>query len=199
MRRLPWIRGPITVVLLTVGSLATAQTGRPVGGPAAPVQYRIDVERSQVTFKAYSLLQNADGRFHRFDGQISLDPRNLAAARLNVTVDPASIDTKNKKRDDHLRSPDFFDVNRHPVVAFDSTAVMPADGRVTVRGRLAIRGISREIEVPVDVEIRDDALVAQGQFEINRQHYDISYQSALNPVKDIVHIAFTFHARRLSP
>jgi len=198
MRRLPWSSLGITLVLLASASFAAAQSPGP-GGPAAPAQYRFDVERSQLTFKAYSLLQNADGRFHRFDGQVSVDPRNLAATRLTLTVDPASIDTKNKKRDDHLRSPDFFDVNRHPVVTFDSAGVMPADGRITVRGRLTIRGITREIEVPVDVDIGDDALVARGEFQVNRLDYNISYQSIFNPVKDIVHIAFTFHARRLPP
>ena len=199
MRRVPRIGLWITFVLLAGAGLAGAQSGRPGGGPAAPAHYRIDVERSEVTFKAYSLLQNADGRFHRFDGQISVDRSNLTATRLTVTVDPSSIDTKNKKRDDHLRSADFFDVNRHPVVTFDSAGVIPADGRVTVRGRLTMRGITREIEVPVDVEIADDALIARGEFAINRLHYDISYQSIINPVKDVVNIAFTFHARRLQP
>lgn len=176
---------------------AAAQPGRPGPGSAVPVRYRIDPEQSQLTFKAYSRLQNADGRFHRFDGEVTVDPRNLTAARLRLTVDPASIDTKNRKRDDHLRSPDFFDVGRHPEVTFESTRVTPAGGRVTVHGPLTIRGVSREIEVAVEVEVGDENLVARGEFVINRLHYGINYQSVLNPVQDVVNVAFTFHARRV--
>jgi polyisoprenoid-binding protein YceI len=198
MRRRPWIGLAIAVGILASGSTAAAQSPR-AAAPAGPVQYRIDPERSQVTFKAYSLLQNAEGRFHRFEGQVTVDPRNLSTARLAVTVDVASIDTKIQKRDNHLRSPDFFDVDRYPTIAFESTGVTPADGRATVKGRLTMRGVTREIEVPVDVAIADDMLTARGEFSVNRLHYEITYQSIINPVKDVVDIAFTFVARRATP
>jgi len=111
MRRRPCIALAIAIGVLASVSAAPAQSTR-TAAPAGPVQYRIDPERSQITFKAYSLLQNAEGRFHKFDGQITADPRNLATARLTVTIDVASIDTKIQKRDNHLKSTDFFDVGR---------------------------------------------------------------------------------------
>jgi polyisoprenoid-binding protein YceI len=169
-----------------------AQPGRPAVAP-----YRIDLARSQLTFKATSRLQNADGVFHRFEGEVNVDPANLATARLSLTVDATSIDTKNRKRDDHLRSADFFDVARHPVVTFQSDRVTPGGGLVTVHGRLTMRGVSREIDVLVQVEfVGDEALVARGEFVLDRRDYGIDYSSVLNPVHDAVRVAFTFHARR---
>ena len=181
--------GLLVAVVLALVHGAAAQ-------PALP-QYQIDLERSQLTFKATSRLQNADGIFHRFEGQVSVDPANLATARLTLTVDAASIDTKNRKRDDHLRSADFFDVAKFPVVTFQSDRVAPGGSGATVHGRLTMRGVTREIEVPVQLEfVGTDALVARGEFALNRQDYGISYSSVLNPVHDTVHIAFTIHARR---
>lgn len=178
-------------LVLAVAPTAGAQPAEPLA------RYLIDPARSSLTFKATSRLQNADGVFHRFEGEVAVDPADLATARLTVTVDAASLDTKNRKRDDHLRSADFFDVARHPVVAFQSDRVTAAGGGVTVHGRLTMRGVTREVAIPVQVEVAgDDALVARGQFALNRQDYGISYSSILNPIHDVVRVAFTFHARR---
>jgi len=185
-------------LLLTTAIGVSGQPG-PIRVSAGTVQYRIDAERSEVTFRARSRLVDAVGRFHRFGGEMSVDPRDLSTAVLTLSVEAASLDTNNRKRDDHLRSADFFDVTRYPVVRFESMQVMPATRGAAVHGRLTIRGVTREVAVPVEVDIGDGSLIARGAFTLDRQDYGIAYQSALNPVHDVVDVGFTFHARRRSP
>jgi len=163
------------------------------------VRLHIDPADSAVTFKATSRVTNADGRFHRFAGEVSLDPRDPTTARVSITVDAASIDTANGKRDNHLRSQDFFWVERYPTIAFESVRVASGPGGMAVVGRLTVRGVTREIAVPVTVEVAADRFVARGEFDIKRTDYEINYQSFLNPVGDVVHVAFVFRGRPASP
>jgi polyisoprenoid-binding protein YceI len=98
-------------------------------------------------------------------------------------------------RDRHLRSVDFFDVERYPTIAFQSVRVESGGRRATVVGRLTLRGVTRELAVPVDVQISNAALVASGEFIVNRGEYAMNYNSFLNPIGNEVRVAFTFRAR----
>jgi len=166
---------------------------------ADAMRLQIDTGESALTFKATSRVVNADGRFHRFGGEVTVDPRDPSTARISVTVDAASIDTANGKRDNHLRSQDFFWVERYPTIAFESQRVTSTPGGISVVGRLTVRGVTREIAVPVTVEVAADRFVARGEFDIKRTDYEINYQSFLNPVGDLVHVAFVFRGRAAGP
>jgi polyisoprenoid-binding protein YceI len=170
-----------------------------VPATADVVRYRIDTAESALTFKATSRVVNADGRFHRFSGDVSVDPRDPATARISLTIEAASIDTANTKRDNHLRSPDFFWAERHPRVVFESRSAAPAGAVVNVAGRLTIRGVTNDITVPATVEMSPERLVARGEFDLKRTDYEMNYQSVLNPVGDVVHVQFVFRARRAGP
>jgi polyisoprenoid-binding protein YceI len=163
---------------------------------AGPRRFTVDPRSSEITFHATSRLMNAVGRFHRFEGEILVDPRDPTTARIRITIEAASIDTGIALRDRHLRDADFLDVNRYPTVTFESIRVEGSGRRATVVGRLTLHGVTREIAVPVDVlQLSDSALVASGEFALNRQDYGISYQSFLNPVGNEVRVAFTVRAR----
>ncbi len=160
------------------------------------VRLRIDPAESALTFHATSRIVNADGRFHRFAGSVTVDPRDPTTARVSVTVDAASIDTANARRDTHLRSADFFWTERYPTIVFESVAAArDADG-VAVLGRLTVRGVTRDIRVPTAVELSPEGFVARGQFDLRRSHYDMTYQSRLNPVDDVVRVSFVFRGVR---
>jgi polyisoprenoid-binding protein YceI len=137
---------------------------------ADPLRFRIQPEASEITFRATSRLMNAAGHFGRFSGDVVADPGGPAGARINLTIDAASIETGIEMRDKHLR-------------------------RATVVGRLTLHGVTREIAVPVDVQITDIALVASGEFIVNRGEYAMNYNSFLNPIGNEVRVAFTFRAR----
>lgn len=166
------------------------------GAPAAePLRFRIQPEASEIAFRATSRLMNAQGRFSRFSGDVIVDPATLTDARITLAIEAASIDTGIEMRDNHLRSSDFFDVGRFPTVAFESLRVESSGRRATVIGRLTLRGVTREVAVPIDVQIASTALVASGEFIVNRGEYGMNYNSVLNPIGNEVRVMFTFRAR----
>jgi len=162
---------------------------------AQPLRFRIQPEASEITFRATSRMMNAEGHFSRFSGDVVVDPATLTTGRITLTIDAASLDTGIEMRDNHLRSSDFFDVTRFPTVAFQSVRVEAAGRRATVVGQLTLHGVTREIAVPIDVQITNTALVASGEFIVNRGEYAINYNSFVNPIGNEVRVAFTFRAR----
>ena len=138
---------------------------------------------------------NAEGRFSRFSGDVLVDPAVLTGARIALTIEAASLDTGIAMRDRHLRSSDFFDVERFPTVTFESLRVESAGRRATVVGHLTLHGVTREIAVPIDVQITSTALVASGEFIVNRGEYAMNYDSFLNPIGNEVRVSFIFRAR----
>jgi polyisoprenoid-binding protein YceI len=93
-----------------------------------------------------------EGQFTDFDGQVTYDPADPAATRLNLTVYTASVDTHDASHDEMLRSADFFDVARYPTMHFVTTQVsVGQDGHLAVAGDLTIRGVTRRLEVPVTI------------------------------------------------
>jgi len=176
-------------------ALLLAAWHTPAGADA--IRFRIQPDGSEVTFRATSRLMNAEGQFHRMAGEVAVDPRDLATARVTLSIDAGSIDTGIGMRDNHLRSEDFFDVKKFPTITFESQRVEGSGRRVNVVGQLTIHGLTREIIVPVEVRVSDIALVASGELVINRRDYGIVYQSFLNPIGDDVRISFTFRARAI--
>lgn len=187
-------RAAQAVVVLTVSGLMPV-----AAGAAGPLRYVIDPAASEIRFKATSRLMDADGTFHRFSGEVVADPGKLATARLTITVAAASIDTGIRMRDSHLRSDDFLDVERHPAIRFESVRVEPRGGHLTVVGNLSMRGVTREIAVPVEAEVGERTLIARGEFVLNRRDYGVSYQSRLNPIADAVRVGFSIRARPAGP
>src|SRR5262245_13607346 len=113
------VPGWITTALLLalVGSL-----GETVAWADA-LRYRIQPEATEVTFNATSRFMNAEGRFHRISGEVTVDPKDLGSARISLSIEAASIDTGIGMRDSHLRSEDFFDVKKFPAITFESQRV----------------------------------------------------------------------------
>jgi polyisoprenoid-binding protein YceI len=133
----------------------------PIGTAETPIPsglWRVDPQRSEIGFavKAMWGLQTVRGVFRAYDG--SLEVREGAAVG-ELTIEAASLDTGHKRRDKHLRSHDFFDVERHPRIEFIATAVAGRDGVVTVTGELAIASSRVRLEIPVTVEQTDDGTV----------------------------------------
>jgi len=181
----------ILVPIIALVALALADSAATAGER----RYAVQTEASDLGFRATSRFMNADGRFHRFRGEVTVDPQDLATARISLSIEAASIDTGIGLRDSHLRSADFFDVERFPTVTFESLRVEAAGRRATVTGRLTLRGVVREIAVPVDVAVSDVALVATGELVMNRRDYGLDYNSTLNPIGNEVRVSFTIRAR----
>lgn len=179
----------LLVALVTLGGATEAR--------ADITRYRVQSDGSQLGFHATSRLANADGRFTRFSGEVLADPADLAGGRVRVSIEAASIDTGIGRRDNHLRSEDFLYVERFPTITFESTRVERDGGRLVLVGRLSIRGVTRDVRVPVDVNVTDGKLEARGRFDINREDYGVRYDSTLNPIGQRVRIDFALRAQAI--
>jgi Uncharacterized conserved protein len=112
--------------------------------------YAFDPAHCSITFIVRHIFVNVPGRFSEFDGTVRFDPQNLEGSLFNVTVQAASLDTYVEMRNNHLRSVDFFDVANHPDIRFKSTEIKQKSGsEYLLKGTLTLKGISREVEVPL--------------------------------------------------
>jgi len=114
--------------------------------------WELDLAHSSVQFHVRHLMvSKVHGRFQAWSGSLMLDPENPARSHVEVVIDAASIDTREPKRDDHLRSADFFDVATFPQLTFKSTAVEAnGPGEYTVTGDLTIHGVTRSVVLQVE-------------------------------------------------
>ena len=114
--------------------------------------WNIDQEHSNIGFKVRHLMvSNVKGSFGKVQGIISIDEKDLTRSSAKVTIDTASIDTGVDKRDAHLRSPDFLDVDKFPTMTFVSTKVAKnGKGRLRVTGDLTLHGVTRPVVLDVE-------------------------------------------------
>ncbi len=109
----------------------------------------IDPAHTTIGFSARHMgLSTVRGRFTRFNGNVELDPSDLTSARGRIEIDTSSIDTGNEQRDQHLRSPDFFDVERYPTMVFEAKSITrQGEDEYKVVGDLTIKDVTREVEL----------------------------------------------------
>ncbi len=113
--------------------------------------YTIDPNHSNVAFKVRHLVSKVGGEFTKFDGTITADFSNLDVSGVQFSIQAASLDTRNEDRDNHLRSVDFFDVEKYPEITFTSTKVTKIDNdSYAVAGILTMHGVSKSITLTVD-------------------------------------------------
>ena len=113
--------------------------------------YVIDKSHSAVHFSVRHIVSRTSGRFNDFSGSISYDPGHLGKTAASATIQAGSLDTDNAKRDQHLRSADFFDVANHPVITFNSTGAKTDGGKILLRGDLTMHGTTKQVELPVEI------------------------------------------------
>ena|SRR5215469_15877564 len=115
--------------------------------------YRISKSYTTLSFTATKwMVFKEEGLFQDYGGTITYDPKNAAASAIDVTVQAASLDTRNNGRDNVLRSDDFFDVKKYPTLSFRSTQVAAsATDQVNVTGDLTIHGVTKHVTVPVHI------------------------------------------------
>lgn len=150
-------------------------------------QYKIDTTHSSVTFKVKHLVvSTVRGSFSKFDGTLDFDPTKPNALKVDATIDAKSIDTKEPKRDEHLRGTDFFATEKNPNVTFKSKKANLTDGKGTLTGDLTIRGVTKP--VTLDVEFLGAAkdpwgnnkASFSGMTKINRKDFDMKWNEKLD-------------------
>lgn len=167
----------LSAVLLMPGS-TYAQSG----------EYVIDPDHSQVIFKVKHLaISTVTGSFDVFEGTYTLDSDNIAKSSVETTISAASVNTNKQKRDDHLRSDEFLDVEKFPNITFVSKEIKKGDdNNFQIVGDLTIHGVTKEVTLDATYEghIESDpwgkertAFIANG--EINRKDFGMTWNKAL--------------------
>lgn len=169
---------------LTLGLALAFSLGVPPAS-AAPASYSIDQAHSRVGFKVrHKMVSWVAGQFDSFSGTIDFDPGAVELTRVNVQLDPASINTSNAKRDAHLKNPDFFDVAVFPAMSFESTAIekIAKDGSFTVVGNLTMHGVTKPVQLLFgsvsDLVGGKRGVAVTGS--LNRQDFGISWSRLLD-------------------
>jgi polyisoprenoid-binding protein YceI len=175
---------------MTTTTAISANRATPAGWAAGT--WMIDPAHTTVGFAVRHLMSRVRGTFSEVSGQIvtgQSPPRSAVTAAIGV----ASVRTGNQIRDDHLRSPDFFDAARYPAMTFTSAAVHPADDCSVLTGDLTIRDVTRPVELEVDF-LGTDPAGLQGEARIgfaargtiSRRDFGITFGLAADGTKIIV-------------
>lgn len=160
----------------------------PLAVLAAPTTWAIDTSHTQSMFTVRHLVvSNVRGQFEKTTGTVTLDDKDVTKSSVEATIDATTIDTRDAKRDEHLRSAEFFDVANHPSITFKSTKVEKAGaGKLKVTGNLTLRGVTKPVVLDVDFPgtiVKDpwgntrQGFVATTQ--LNRQDYGLKWSKTI--------------------
>ena len=148
--------------------------------------WNFDTSHSGIHFTVrHMVIAKVRGSFDRWQGTLEFDEENPLAAKIAVRIEAGSIDTRDAKRDAHLASPDFFDVEKYPELAFESTKVEKAGRGYRLAGNLTLHGVTR----PVALEVEslgvakdpwgNDRIAFSAETSINRKDYGLTWNQAL--------------------
>jgi polyisoprenoid-binding protein YceI len=150
--------------------------------------YQIDPAHSSAQFKVrHMMIANVKGEFDKVSGTVNFDPANPSASTVEAIIDVASISTRDEQRDAHLKSPDFFDVEKFPTITFKSKKVTATGGdSFTVVGDLTIHGVTKVVDLKVE-ELTEETKDPWGNLRrgasaktrIHRKDFGMSFNMAL--------------------
>jgi polyisoprenoid-binding protein YceI len=169
--------------MTNTATLAASQTST-----ASTTSWKIDPAHSVAEFKVkHMMIANVKGQFSKVSGDLFLDEANLANSHVDVSIEAASIHTRDEQRDAHLKSPDFLDVEKFPTLNFKSKAInIVRDGELSVEGDLTIHGITNKVRFAVDgptPPTRDPwgntRVAISAIAKINRKDFGLTWNAAL--------------------
>jgi polyisoprenoid-binding protein YceI len=158
----------------------------PTAATSVP-RYDIDPAHSGAQFKVrHLMISNVKGHFTAVKGTVDYDRANPSATRIDVSIDVNSIDTRDAQRDGHLKSADFFDVEKYPEITFKSTEVVATSEGFEVVGDLTIHGVTNQVALDVEdvtPEAKDPwgnvRVGATASTTINRKDFGLTWNTAL--------------------
>jgi polyisoprenoid-binding protein YceI len=144
-----WSKGRRAVLAATIlTSLLSAVTPRARAADSAVTHYTLDPAKSTLDYQFVQADAQNKGKFSRFTATLDFSPDNLAASKLDVIVQIASVDTGDKERDDTLKSADLFAVDKFPQARFTSSQITRTANGYEAVGKLTLRGVTRDMHVP---------------------------------------------------
>jgi polyisoprenoid-binding protein YceI len=149
--------------------------------------YALDVSHSRLGFVArHAMVTKVRGAFNEFEGSAVIDGDDPTKSSVTITIQTDSIDTRNKQRDDHIRTNDFLDIEHYPTITFVSTSIEHDGGNdFQVTGDLTIRGVTKSVTLPLEFQgvVKDpwgnDRIGFDGSVVINRKDWGVNWNAAL--------------------
>jgi polyisoprenoid-binding protein YceI len=149
--------------------------------------YAIDPSHSRIGFVArHAMVTKVRGSFNEFEGTATIDGENPESSSAQVTIKVDSIDTRNKQRDDHIRTNDFLDIEHYPEITFVSTSIAyEGDNDFAVTGDLTVRGVTKPVTVPLEYQgsatdpFGNARIGFEGSVVINRKDWGVNWNAAL--------------------
>lgn len=182
------------------------------GAWAQSSNWTVDPAHSEVGFSVkHMMFTHVRGVFRKYDAKITLDDKDISKSSVDVTIDAASVDTSVADRDTHLRSPEFFNVEKNPNLTFKSTKIVKAGkDKLKVTGDLTINGVTKSVILAVDgpsAESKDPwGNIKRGVYAtttINRKDYKLVWNKALETggvlVADEVKIELSLELQKPAP
>lgn len=181
--------------IAVVGQAVSAATS-----PSGAQTYTFSQQGSQIGFVGAKITGKHDGSFGQFSGKIDVVDNEIARSRVTVVVQAASLTADDEKLTGHLKSADFFDVQRFPTVTFESTAIAAEDanlGKYRVTGNLELHGTKKSITFPATIRNEAGKIQVQSEFGINRKDFAIVYPGKPDDlIKDEVLVKVNLVAQR---
>jgi len=150
--------------------------------------WNIDPAHSVAEFKVkHMMIANVKGYFSKITGVLTRDESNVANSSVEVSIEAASIETRDAERDTHLKSADFFDVEKHPFLSFKSNGIKQVqDGELSVGGDLTIHGVTRKVTFDIEGPTPpakdpwgNTRIAVSGTTKINRKDFGLTWNAAL--------------------
>jgi polyisoprenoid-binding protein YceI len=186
------VRAPVICLAIAVTTLAVAESALP--------RFVGDAKRGSLGFEFVQAGAATRGAFARFSTELRYDEKNLAASGLAVTVQIDSLDTKDKDRDGTLRSADLFDAAKYPNATFVAKSLAKrADGGLDAVGKLTIRGVTRDLRLPLKLTLKREAsstvVSLTGETTIKRLAFGVGQGDwrSTEWVPDEVKVIYTVH------
>jgi polyisoprenoid-binding protein YceI len=172
--------------------------------------YQIDKSHTTVGFEVRHIFTNVGGKFTDFAGTINVDRAKPESSSVEFTIHAKSIDTNEPRRDEHLRSAEFFDVANHPAITFKSTSLKPnGNDSWLVTGDLTMRGVTKSVTLPVTLlgEGKDpwgnEKLGLETTVTLNRKEFGLTWNKALESggllVGEEVKVQIAIEANKAKP
>lgn len=170
------------ITLFTLAILVAGQALATDGNSVVLNEWSIDKAHSNVNFTITHFFTPVDGSFEDYSSEIYFDPADLENSSIDVTIPVASINTENDRRDNHLKSEDFFNASEWPNIHFESNRIEEiGDNQFVAHGELTIRDVTREFELPFELKgmmdhpMQEDTKVAgiTASASLNRTDYGV--------------------------
>lgn len=175
----------------------SSATPSATGTPEAAVQGTVYTlsPGTEVGFVGSKVTGSHDGGFKKVTGTVTVPDGAIESSAVSIEIDMTSVFSDDEKLTGHLKDEDFFAVDKFPQATFKSTGISKTDAGYDVSGELTLRGVTKAISFPAQIELSDGKLTVKSEFSINRTDFDIVYKGkADNLIREEVVIKFDLSA-----